>query len=297
MGRRGKDTYFKLSARNNALGYKFYLDRLTELAITMFTWDNLPDEIDERFLEVCLFTDGKILFFKDDIIGHMVMQFSSGGELTIYRVPTIRNAYAVNGYNNTLYTNNSVIIWNNYLRENSVLMIENFAMQLWELDQIIRINANAQKTPVLVQGTENQRLTLMNLYKEYSGNSPVIFGDKNLDINGLKSISTLAPFVADKLYELKTNIWNEALTSLGIPNVSIQKKERLVTDEVNRTMGGVIASRYSRLKMREKACKEINKMFGLNVECHVVDFDDQSLAVPDNVSGFEGFERLGDSDE
>lgn len=296
MGRRGKDTYFKLSARNNAMGYKFYLDRLTELAITMFTWENLPDEIDERFLEVCLFTDGKILFFKDDIIGHMVMQFASGGELTIYRVPTIRNAYAVNGYTNQLYSFDSVIIWNNYLRENSLLMIENFAMQLWELDQIISINARAQKTPVLVQATENQRLTLMNLYKEYAGNSPVIFGDKNLDINGLKAISTLAPFVSDKLYELKTNIWNEALTSLGIPNVSIQKKERLVTDEVNRTMGGVIASRYSRLKMREKACKEINKMFGLNVKCHVVDFDDQSLKVPDQ-TGFEEFEGLGDPDE
>lgn len=288
MGRRGKDTYFKLSARNNALGYKFYLDRLTELAITMFTWENLPEEIDERFLEVCLFSDGKILFFRDEILEeYMVMQFASGGQLSIYRIPTIRNAYAVNGYSNELYPNNSVIIWNNYLRENSLLMIENFAMQLWELDQIITINARAQKTPVLVQATENQRLTLMNLYKEYAGNSPVIFGDKNLDINGLKAISTLAPFVADKLYELKTNIWNEALTSLGIPNVSIQKKERLVTDEVNRTMGGVIASRYSRLKMREKACKEINKMFGLNVECNVVDFDDQSLTVPNVVSGFD----------
>ena len=295
MGRRGKDTYFKLSARNNALGYKFYLDRLTELAITMFTWENLPEEIDERFLEVCLFSDGKILFFKDDIIEeYMVMQFASGGELSIYRIPTIRNAYAVNGYSNELYPNNSVIVWNNYLRENSFLMVENFAMQLWELDQIISINARAQKTPVLVQATENQRLTLMNLYKEYAGNSPVIFGDKNLDINGLKAISTLAPFVADKLYELKTNIWNEALTSLGIPNVSIQKKERLVTDEVNRTMGGVIASRYSRLKMREKGCKEINKMFGLNVKCHVVDFDDQSLAVPNRINGFES---EGDSNE
>ena len=34
-------------------------------------------------------------------------------------------------------------------------------------------------------------------------------------------------------------------------------------------MGGTIASRYSRLNARRKACEEINKMFGLNID---VDF-------------------------
>lgn len=145
-------------------------------------------------------------------------------------------------------------------------MVKRYARRLYDLDQTIDVNARAQKTPVLLQGTESQRLTLLNLYKEFDGNAPVIFGDKNLDINGIKSISTQAPFVADKIYTLKTQIWNEALTYLGISNISFQKKERMLSDEVTRNMGGTIASRYSRLEARREAAENINRMFGLNIE-------------------------------
>ena len=124
----------------------------------------------------------------------------------------------------------------------------------------------------MVVGTAEQRLTLLNLYKEVDGNSPVIFGDKNMDLNNaLKSVQTEAPYVADKLYQLKTQIWNEALTYLGISNLNIQKKERLISDEAIRAMGGTIASRYSRLESRRTACEKINEMFGLDMS---VDFRD-----------------------
>ena len=136
---------------------------------------------------------------------------------------------------------------------------------MYLLDRIIDVNTNAQKTPVLVQGTEKQRLTLLNLYKEFNGNAPFIFGDKNLDLNALKCLNTGAPYVADKIYQLKTQIWNEALTYLGISNISIQKKERLVTDEVTRNQGGTIASRYGRLQARREAVDKINAMFGTNI--------------------------------
>ena len=106
---------------------------------------------------------------------------------------------------------------------------------------------------------------MLNLYKEFDGNSPVIYGDKALKTSELKVLKTDAPFIADKLYTLKTEIWNEALTYLGINNVNVTKKERLITDEVQRNQGGTLASRNSRLGMRQKACEEINKMFGLNM--------------------------------
>ena len=72
--------------------------------------------------------------------------------------------------------------------------------------------------------------------------------------------------MADKIYQLKTQIWNEALTYLGISNLNIQKKERLISDEVTRNQGGTIASRYSRLESRREAVKKINDMFGTNIE-------------------------------
>jgi hypothetical protein len=144
-----------------------------------------------------------------------------------------------------------------------------FARRLYDLDRTIDINARMQKTPAAVKATEEQRLSMLNYYKEFDGNEPYIFTDKNLDLNDMQVIDLGAPYVGDKLYQLKTQLWNEALTYLGISNLTIQKKERVNTDEVSRSMGGTIASRYSRLEARRQAADEINKMFGLDIE---VDF-------------------------
>lgn len=264
MGRR--HTQFKESLRGNMSAYYDYFDRLTELAISMFKWENLPDTIDERFLELTLFMNGFAVFFKDEVIGYLSLACAANGQFDVYRIPTRRRAYASNGYQKNLTNEDSVLIYNNMLHTNQIPLIKRYAKMLYELDQIIMINAKAQKTPILIQGAEQQRLTLKNLYKEYDGNQPFIFGDTNLDINALKAINTEAPYVADKLYQLKTQIWNEVLTVLGISNLNIQKKERLITDEAIRSNGGTIASRYSRLESRRYAAEKINKMFDLNIE-------------------------------
>lgn len=266
MGRRKHDIFDESMILNN-LTYRQYLDRLTELAISMFEWKNLPKTVDARYLELHLFETGCMVYFKDEVIGDLCLDCIANGRLDVYGNPLLRRAYSgYNNYQKLLKYNNSVIIWNNYLHSNSILDVEMFARRLYNIDRIIDINANAQKTPVLVLGNEKQRLALLNLYKEYDGNAPFIFGDKNLDINALKALSTNAPYVCDKLYQLKTQIWNEALTYLGISNINIQKKERLITDEVTRNQGGTIASRYSRLETRRQAVEKINEMFGTNIE-------------------------------
>ena len=211
-----------------------YKKRLTNIAFSRFAWENLPESIDERFLEETLFYRGQILFFNDDVLGLLALPFTSTGQLDLYRNPINRRAYAVNGYHAERVKSNSVIMYNNMLRTNDIDMVTMFSYLLYNIERTIQVNVNGQKTPALLQGTEQQRLTLINLYKEYDGNAPVIFGDKNLDINSLKSISTGAPYVSDKLYDLKVKYWNEALTYLGITNISIEKRERLISDEVVR---------------------------------------------------------------
>lgn len=264
MGRK-RDTQFGESAYMNNRTYMQYYDRLTELALSMFEWENLPKTVDQRFLEMCLFSDGMCVFFEDEVLGYLGLRCMIGGKLNVYQIPTDRRAYATNGYQKELDGTNSVIIFNNYLHTNSMLDVEMFSKKLYNLDRAIDVNANAQKTPVLIQCDESQRLSMKNLYKQYEGNEPFIFGSKGLDANGLKVLQTGAPYVADKLYELKTQIWNEALTYLGISNINVVKKERMITDEVTRNQGGIVASRYSRLESRRQACKQINEMFGLNI--------------------------------
>lgn len=264
MANKRNREFWESSTRNGA-AFTHYYNRLTELAISMFEWQNLPETVDERYLELGLFSNGMMVFFQDEILGFLGLRCMINGQFNVYRVPVGRRAYADNGYNKPLTDKDSVIIFNNMLRQNCVMDVRMFAEKLADLDRSIIVNARAQKTPVLIQAAENERLTMLNLYKEYDGNAPVIYGDKGLNAKGLTVLKTDSPYTADKLYQLKTEIWNEALTYLGISNVNLVKKERLVTDEVAKNQGGIVASRYSRLQARRQACEEINRMFGLDV--------------------------------
>lgn len=258
-----KNAEFWYSQKYNQAGFMQYYNRLLALSTSMFEWKNLPDSVDPRFLELSLFGDGFCVFFEDEVLGFLALRCAIGGRLNVYQIPMARRAYASNGYNKELDEENSVIIWNNELHTNSALDVEQFSRRLYNLDRIIDINVNAQKTPILIACDETQRLTMKNLYMQYDGNEPVIYGDNaNVSPNSIQVLHTDAPYHAQELYDLKTRYFNEALTFLGISNISFQKKERMVSDEVIRNMGGTIANRYSRLNARKQACKAINKMFG-----------------------------------
>lgn len=289
MGKK-KSQFWESGLLNNAT-YMQYYNRLTELSISMFDWKNLPPSVDPRFLELTLFSKGAAVFFKDEDMEEdkqlLALQVLMQGDFDIYNIPRNRTAFAGydRGYQKSLDEKNSVIIWNNLLHKNSMLDVRMFATRLYNLDRAIDVNANAQKTPILITCDETEKLTMENIYQKYDGNVPVIFGHKGLNATQLGVLKTDAPYVADRLYTLKTQIWNEALTYLGISNINVQKKERLITDEVTRNQGGVIASRYSRLEARRQAADEINKMFGLNIK---VDYREDYQVVDDNIDNTTG---------
>lgn len=252
----------------------FYRDRLTDIALSCVKWKNVPSEIDIRFLEWCLFYDGMAVFFKDEVLDKFVcIQVTPKGQFNMYRIPTKRMAYAVNGYqNNDLNENNSVIIYNNLIRKPSFMDIEIYAKKLTNIDLTLNVNVNAQKTPVAILCDETQKMTFTQLYQQYAGNMPFIYGDKGLNLENIKALNTDAKYIAEDLNKLKTDTWNEALTYLGVSNVQYQKKERINTEEIQRGMGGAFASRRSRIKARKEAVEKINSMFNLNIE---VEFEDE----------------------
>lgn len=289
MGILKKDYRFWESAITNTACYDFYYDKIKELSVSAFDWQNVPPEIDIRFMELMLFERGAVVFFRDeDMQQFLCLPYTEQGKWNVYRIPLLRRAFASNGYNKKLSIENSVIIYNNVLRIPSIRDCKLFARRLANFDRVIDTNVNAQKTPVLIRCSEKERLTLVNLYKQYEGNEPFIFGDQELAAQPLNSVRTDAPYVADKIYDLKTRYWNEMLTFKGISNLNVQKKERLITDEVARSQGGTIASRYSGLMMRQQACEKINKMFGLDIWCEFredIDANNLTDADPDQEEG------------
>lgn len=288
MSRKRND--FNDSLLLNNLTYKQYFNRLIELTMTRFKWNGLPLSVEERYLEKTLLYEGSILYFRDEVMGDLTLPFADSGTLDVYGYPTRREAFADNGYKASLTKENSVIIYNSVLHNNSILDIKMFARRLYNLDRIIDINCNAQKTPVVLLCDESQRLTILNLYKEIDGNTPVIKGTKNLDLDAIKVFKTDAPFVADKIRTLKEQTWNEALTYLGIPSVAFQKKERLISSEVNQMQGGALSCRLSGLNSRRDAVDKINAMFGTSITV------DYALSLKENIDIFGDMESEEEDD-
>lgn len=295
MGNQNANTKarWETSYMNNRT-FLHYYNRLTELAISMFEWKGFPPSVDTRFLELILYSDGMAIFFKDEVLGCLTLQAMIGGNLDVYRVPKKRRAYATNGYNLERDEKNSVIIYNNYIRTNTMIDMEMYAKRLYDVQRTMDVNINAQKTPVMIQCTEEQRLTMVNLLKKYEGNEPFIFSSKNVDLRDITVLQTGAPFVAPQLMELKFQIWNEALTQLGIANNNIQKKERLLTDEVSRNMGSTVASKYTRLNARQEAAKKISEMFDLDI---TVDYREDIEVLDDGNMKTNSSESEGDKNE
>ena len=263
----------------NHYTYLQYFNRLTELAISTIEWKGFPESVDTRYLEKTLFNNGYSLFFNDEILGNLTLPCVLGGRLDVYDNPIYRRAYSNNGYQKQLKQSNSVIIYNNMLRTNAYLDVQMFARRLANIDRIIDVNVNNQKTPYIVECDKSQLLTLQNLFKKYDGNEPIIYGNKGMDIKGVTVFPTVAPYISDKLYDLKVKYWNESLTYLGITNTNITKKERMISDEVERNQGGVIASRFSRLNARKLACEEINRKFCLNVTVNFKEMSEEETQI------------------
>ena len=273
------NTFFQ-SIFNNAWAYDVYYDKLKEITVTLYKWVNLPPEIDERFLELSLFETGEVLFFKDEYLDqYAIMRTANMGRWDLYNRPLKRRGYASNGIQVERTNEDSVLIYNNVLRTSSDSETLYYAEKFAFYDQIINININAQKTPLFIRCSENERLTLKNLFLKYDGGQPVIFGDKNISPMPIEVLKTDAPFIAPQIYDMKVKYWNEFLTFKGVSNVNINKKERLTTDEVQRQLGGSIAARGSGLLMRKEAADAINKMFGLEID--VIFNEDYQLRVLD----------------
>ena len=277
-----RDNYkFTDSAIINDATYLDYLERFKRIALSMFEWVNLPKSMNARWLERCLYYNGEAALLKDSKYGFINTNCASSGDINIYGLPTRLNCYSFEFQSvRTLYTGlnplqteqekeeaeneECILVLNNWEAIPTFKTMELFALRLYEAERTCDVNIKAQKTPVLVVVDEKQRLMMENLYNQYNGNQPFIFGDSgqfNTDI--LKCVKTDAPFIADKVMKYKEQIWNEALEFLGINTLTTEKKERLIADEASANNELINLNLQSFLAPRLEACKQFNEKFGL----------------------------------
>lgn len=281
------------SQLNNYKTYLAYKMKMLTLAENVFQFKNMNPYIDLAFVNSELVTKGSIAFFKDEVMGLLALPYTSIGGLDIYGRPNRIAVIPKNGtYNRVLTRNEFVIMYDNDshipIYPNIIQSCERLAL----IKRTIDINVIHQRTPRYFKTSEENKRTVKDILNNVDSLTDTVFTYDNIDLEETTGVLIPAPFVADKLNEVKKEEWAEFLDLIGIANVSIQKKERVISDEILCSMGGTIASRYSRFTARKKAIDEINRKFNENIE---VEFYDGLPTTIENVNTFLESEEV-DSD-
>lgn len=276
MGRRirkvpPKDAFRDALLMNNQT-YIDYLERMKKICLSMFEWQNLPESMNARFLEMCLFYNGQAALLYDDNYGYINTMAADGGYINIYGLPTELNCYSYRfNQRRSLYMTDTgeekgqecILVMNNYERVPTCATVNLFAYRLAEAQRTADVNIKAQRTPILITTDQKQYFTLKKMYEEYDGNTPAIFADKNLITpDALKAMKTDAPLIINDIMEYKIKIWDEFLTFMGLNNLS-EKRERLITSEVDSNNEVINLNLQALLIPRKEACRQFNEKYGL----------------------------------
>lgn len=276
----------KLAIYKNNRTFNMYFNLFSNIAINRFKFINLPPTVDPRYLSYTIYNQGKVCYFVDDLLGDLCMQVVTGGKFTVYDVPVERHVYAANGYNRNLDYTNSVLIYDNYMRNPTIYTVIEYCERITEIQRAIDTNVYQMKKPKIITCEESQKLTVENLFKEVEDNQPLILGNTNLAFKDINTLDISSPVVFPQLQIQKMYMINELLTILGVENANESKRERLITDEVSAGMGMVEAQRFVSLNNLRQNFDEVNRMFGRDI--HVEYNTEMSqILTPEMLSTFD----------
>lgn len=261
FNKRGSEESFYL----NRQAQTYYEQRLFLIASSMFKWSGLPSSIPPEFIENNLYTNGALAFADDSKFGLVCCKFTASNP-NMYDEYQDYNLQATTGYNEMFKRGDIVLLKNNSLATPTVALADYYLKKLFEIDRTIDTNVVQQKNSKIILCDEAQKLTVQNMLMKHEGNVAFVLGSKQLSDIQTSTLDLTTPFISPELYELKMKIWGECLDMLGINNANTQKKERLITDEVNANNGLLQLSNDIFYETRLRACRELNKKFGLSVK-------------------------------
>lgn len=239
------------------------------LALNMFTWENLPQTMNSRYIENALYENGLCLVNNDDNMSLISVPCNYGANMNINGESTEVITSGYNYVKTINYINNKdcVLIRNNDLAKATRDYIANYAERMLEVEMCIRANINQQKFPWFINATEKTKKSLEIIFEKVENFEPFILANREIGLgeNALEVLTMPTPYVADKLNEYKYELEREILTFLSLNN-NFEKKERLLTDEINSNNDFISTNAMLMYKNRLQACEEINKKFGLNVK-------------------------------
>lgn len=265
---------------------------LFEKCVRIFKWNGLPEILPQREIEKYLISLGFCGFVRDKNCGLMVSngglsvpaQYSDVFKKFTYARPTARGGTVTIG-------KECVIIRNTSMMNSLSGLIRRTASQLAHADITLRAALVNYRANEVLSADDDATAESINAYYSslYEGNLKAIV-DSGL-INGVKNLSSSKSY-ADllKLTDVKNEIMRSFFAEIGIRQKS-DKRERLVTEEVESDSMMLLFNIHDMLEQRQIACEEINKIFGLNMSVELSEewnYLKKERGVDDGISGISG---------
>lgn len=253
------------------LAVSMYRRIISELAINRFKWHNLPDTVNPRFLEMCLYRNAlSVFYFDNDPKVNAFVALAGGpvGTPNMQDDPTAFRVYRKPLRQKTLVSNAECIpIWANTARTPDLDIVRYYSERFARWDTTLEINAlNARQTKI-VSSDENSRLTMANVNRQWVEGEPAIYVSDLANIQDKISVLDMGIDLIglEKLSIVRSRIWSECMQYMGINAAATEKKERVVADEVSQNDDQVQSARNVALNSRKLAAYQINKRYGLNI--------------------------------
>lgn len=257
---------FKNNPTNNQqrMTERMYVRVLSEMCMNRFQWEGFPHSVDRRFLEKILYGQALAVFYLNKATDkYFALRATPAGMWDMYDNPISFRVYGNTLINEEVANVDCVPIWSNYMRMPDIDIVLLYAKKLANIDRSIEINSDNMRQTKFIKSSENQQLSFANVNRQIQEGMAYIQVSESMNLDNLEvlDLSIDAKYLP-ALISAKRTLWNECLTLLGVNNnAGEDKKERLVSDEVDANSDEVLVHRSSALKARRAAAEKINRRF------------------------------------
>lgn len=251
---------FKDAAAASVDLYQFIFSQMRNLALSLYEWEGLPETCNARHLEKVLFYSGLAGFGKDPVLGWLSLAALPSKRINMYGEAI---GYQLNGtgYHKYYPLNKLSLCRNNLTATPTVWAVDQYASRIAEAIRTADINMKAQRTPILIVCDEKQKLTMKNVYMQFEGGYPVIYGDaKGFSPDSIRALTTEAPYIADRVRDYIKGLWADFFEFLGVNTVGTEKRERLISDEVNANNQSISLAASTGLLTRQESAEKLADM-------------------------------------
>lgn len=262
----------QIHASNTAMAY-YFRKYLLEKVYSCIEMKNVPEWWDLNYMMYSLLIFGKICFLETDIYGVIPQHCSLGGFNVFYQpaYANVRNPHLTINRPLMIGTECEIVkLQPNYSGVMDIVCY--YADMLSLCAENVGLNiVNSKLAYVFTAQNKSSAESFKKMFDKIASGEPIVVQDRKLlDENGKKTWDAFANnlsnnYIADRILNDMTTWENKFCTEIGIPNANTQKKERLITDEVNANSVDTESKIMLWIDTMNRDLKKVNRMFDLNL--------------------------------